>query len=245
MKRSGYRVLALTIFASCAASPQTAPPPPQTAPPPPQAPAKPPAEMATHDEPAMFKARVNLVIVPVGVRHRQGKAVGSFKQEDFQLFDKGKPRFIARFSLEKVAGRPNKAAAAAPPPSPDKPAEDKPAVDLPARFIAYLFDDVHMQFGGLARSRDAARRHIDNALVSTDRAAIYTTSGRTVQDFTDDKALLHEALAKLRVSPLTGQGQRNCPNMTYYMADQIVNKNNAMVLDAATQDALLCLDRKS
>src|ERR1039457_457873 len=106
----------------------------------------------------------------------------------------------------------NKAGAAAPAPSSDKHAEDNPAVDLPDRFIAYLFDDVHMQFGDLARSRDAARRHIDNALLSTDPAAIYTTSGQTVQDFTDDRALLHEALAKLRVSPISGQGLRKCPN---------------------------------
>src|ERR1019366_656115 len=195
MKRSGSRDLALIIFGACAAAAQTASPPPA----PLQAPSKPPAEMATHDEPAMFKARVNLVMVPVVVRDRQGKAIGSFKQEDFQLFDKGKPQFIARFSVEKVAGRLNKAGAAAPPPSPDKPPGDQPAVDLPDRFIAYLFDDVHMQFGDLARSRDAARRHIDNALLSTDRAAIYTTSGQTVQDFTDDRALLHEALAKLRI----------------------------------------------
>jgi VWFA-related protein len=234
MKRSGFRVLALSILGACAAAAQTASPPPQ-------APAKPGAEMATHDEPAMFKARVNLVVVPVVVRDRQGKAIGSFKQEDFQLFDKGKPQYIARFSVEKRAGRLNKAGAVAPPPSPDKPAENQPAVDLPDRFIAYLFDDVHMQFGDLARSRDAAGRHIDKALLSTDRAAIYTTSGQTVQDFTDDKALLHEALAKLRVTPITGQGLRNCPNMTYYMADQIVNKNNATVLGAATQDVMSCM----
>jgi VWFA-related protein len=234
MKRSGYRVLALTIFGACAAAAQTASPPPQ-------APAKPPAEMATHDEPAMFKARVNLVMVPVVVRDRQGKAVGSFKQEDFQLFDKGKPQFIARFSVEKVAGRLNKAGAAAPTPNPDKPSEDKPAVDLPDRFIAYLFDDVHMKFGDLVPSRDAAGRHIDNALRSTDRAAIYTTSGQTVQDFTDDRALLHAALAKLRVRPITGQGARNCPTMTYYMADLIVNRNDTTVLDAAIRDVMTCM----
>src|ERR1039457_6566411 len=238
MKRSGFRVLALIIFGACAAAAQTAPPP---SPPPPKAPAKPPAEMATHDEPAMFKARVNLVVVPVVVRDRQGKAVGSFKQEDFQLFDKGKPQFIARFSVEKNAGHLTKAAGAAPAPSPDKPPEDKPAVDLPDRFIAYLFDDVHMKFGELVPSRDAARRHIDNALRSTDRAAIVTTSGQTVQDFTDDKTLLHEALAKLRLSPLTGQGTGNCPNMNYYMADLIINRHDQIVLDAAAYDALECL----
>ena len=81
MNRSGYGAIALTILGACAALTQTTPPP--------QTPAKSPAEMATHDEPALFKARVNLVIVPVVVRDRQGKAVGNLGQEDFQLFDKG------------------------------------------------------------------------------------------------------------------------------------------------------------
>ena len=233
MIRSGYCARALTIFGACAAWSQTAPPPPQT-------PAKSAAEMATHDEPALFKARVNLVMVPVVVRDRQGKAVGNLKQEDFQLFDKGKPQYIARFSMEKAAGRLNKASGAVPVSRPDKPSEEKPAVDLPDRFIAYLFDDVHMKFGDLVHARDAAGRHIDTALRTTDRAAIYTTSGQTIQDFTDDRTLLHEALAKLRMRPVTGQGLSNCPNMTYYMADLIVNKNDPTVLDAAARDVMSC-----
>ena len=196
--------------------------------------------MATHDEPALFKARVNLVMVPVVVRDRQGKAVGTLKQEDFQLFDKGKPQYIARFSMERAAGRLNKAAAPRPPQPPDKPSEEKPAADLPDRFIAYLFDDVHMKFGDLAHSRDAAGRHIDNALRTTDRAAIYTTSGQTIQDFTDDRTQLHEALGKLRMRPVTGQGTNRCPNMTYYMADLIENKHDPTVLDAATRDVMSC-----
>ncbi len=232
MTRSGYCAAALTVFGACAAVAQTAPPP--------QAPAKNTAEMATHDEPALFKARVNLVIVPVVVRDRKGIAVGNLKQEDFQLFDKGKPQYIARFSMEKAAGRLGKAGGATPVPGPDKPSEEKPAADLPDRFIAYLFDDVHMKFGDLAHSRDAAGRHIDIALRSTDRAAIYTTSGQTIQDFTDDRTQLHEALAKLRMRPVTGQGLSRCPNMTYYMADLIVNKNDPTVLDAAARDAMAC-----
>jgi VWFA-related protein len=237
MIRSGYCASALTIFGAYVALAQTAPPPPQT---PPPTPAKSAAEMATHDEPALFKARVNLVMVPVVVRDRQGKAVGTLKQEDFQLFDKGKPQYIARFSMEKAAGRLNKASGAVPVSSPDKPSEEKPAVDLPDRFIAYLFDDVHMKFGDLVHARDAAGRHIDTALRTTDRAAIYTTSGQTIQDFTDDRTLLHEALAKLRMRPVTGQGLNRCPNMTYYMADLIVNKNDAITLNAAAMDAMAC-----
>src|ERR1035437_1579323 len=134
MSRSGCCVAALGILGAYAAWAQTAPAPPQT-------PAKPAAEMATHDEPALFKARVNLVIVPVVVRDRQGKAVGSLKQEDFQLFDKGKPQYIARFSMERAAGRLMKAGGAAPAPSPDKPSDEKPAADLPDRFIAYRSEE--------------------------------------------------------------------------------------------------------
>jgi VWFA-related protein len=195
--------------------------------------------MASHDEPALFKARVNLVMVPVVVRDRKGNAVGNLKQEDFQLFDRGKVQYIARFSMERAGGRLIKAGGGVQATGPDKLVDEKPA-DLPDRFIAYLFDDVHMKFGDLAHSRDAAGRHIDSALRTTDRAAIYTTSGQTIQDFTDDRKLLHEALGNLRMRPVTGQGTRNCPNMTYYMADLIQNKRDATVLDAATRDVMSC-----
>jgi hypothetical protein len=110
MIRSGYCASALTVFGVCAALAQTVPAPTPT-------PAKSQAEMATHDEPALFKARVNLVMVPVVVRDRQGKAVGTLKQDDFQLFDKGKPQYIARFSMERAAGRLYKAGGAAPSPA--------------------------------------------------------------------------------------------------------------------------------
>src|SRR3954451_22723463 len=176
MIRCGYCAVAFSICAALA----------QTPAPPAQAPAKSTAEMASHDEPALFKARVNLVMVPVVVRDRKGNAVGNLKQEDFQLFDKGKPQYIARFSMERAGGRLIKAGGAVQTASPDKLVDEKPA-ELPDRFIAYLFDDVHMKFGDLAHSRDATGRHIDSALRTTDRAAIYTTSGQTTQDFTDDR----------------------------------------------------------
>jgi VWFA-related protein len=195
--------------------------------------------MAAHDEPALFKARVNLVMVPVVVRDRKGNAVGNLKQEDFQLFDKGKPQYIARFSMERAGGRLIKAGGGVQATSPDKLVDEKPA-ELPDRFIAYLFDDVHMKFGDLARSRDAAGRHVDEALRTTDRAAIYTTSGQTIQDFTDDRKLLHQALGQLRMRPVTGQGGNRCPNMTYYMADMIQNKHDTTVLAAATLDVMSC-----
>src|SRR5262249_45229727 len=143
--------------------------PPATTPPPPAQPAQPAApkpqtEMSQKDEPALFKARVNLVQVPVVVRDRAGKAIGSLKKEDFQLFDKGKPQYIAPFTMETATGRLNGAVEA----KKQDTGPDRPPADMPERFLAYLFDDVHSKFAELALARDAVMRQIDKGLRTTD-----------------------------------------------------------------------------
>src|ERR1700733_5120325 len=60
------------------------------------------AEMTSHDAPATFSTKGNLVMVPVVVRDGKGKAIGTLQKEDFQLFDKGKPQVISKFSVEKA-----------------------------------------------------------------------------------------------------------------------------------------------
>src|SRR5512142_711643 len=75
------------------------------------------SETTTKDEAVTFKTRVNLVMVPVVVRDKQGRPIGTLKQDDFQLFDRGKPQLITRFSLEGALGgakAKDKAKAAAP-----------------------------------------------------------------------------------------------------------------------------------
>jgi VWFA-related protein len=164
-------------------------------------------EMATHDEPTAFQAKVNLVMVPVVVRNTQGRAVGNLSKEDFQLLDKGKLQEISRFTVEKIGtpgGQESKA-------SGDKPAateEKETPVVVPERFVAYLFDDVHLNSGDLARVRGAADRHIAT-LQPTDRAAVYAMSGEVSLDFTDSQAKLHEALLRLRPGVMVRAGALN------------------------------------
>jgi VWFA-related protein len=197
-------------------------------------------EISSRDTSATFSTKVNLVMVPVVVRDAKGKAIGTLQKEDFQLFDKGKPQVISRFTVEKAGEAVIPAEVAT-----DEAALEKsvasvspaaPAAQIAQRFVVYLFDDVHTSMPDLIQARDAADRHLSEALDATTRAAIFTTSGQGNVDFTDDREKLHEALLKLMSRPTIGAPGSECPDLTYYMADLIVNKNDQTALQAAATE---------
>ena len=199
-------------------------------------------EVVTRDTPATFRTKVNLVLVPVVVRDSRGKAVGTLTKDDFQLFDKGKVQFISKFSVEKTGTKPKVVIEDTSGTKLEQQAAgEKPPPAIADRFTAYVFDDVHLKFGDLVQSRVAAAKHLGTALRTTDRAAIYTSSGRTMLDFTDDREELDLTLN--RIQPYLSQSMgMDCPPVTYYMADLIQNKNDSMALNAATRDAMVCLN---
>jgi VWFA-related protein len=159
--------------------------------------------MNTRQEPtATFRSHTNLVLVPVVARDQHGNVVGNLTKENFTLFDKGKPQQITRFSVEKVGSKTLEVDTtpvdADPPGISTSPEEAKTTkVVVPERFVAYLFDDVHISVTDLPRVRDAALRHIAD-LKPSDRSAIYTMSGATQVDFTDDLDRLRDAIMRLR-----------------------------------------------
>jgi VWFA-related protein len=196
-----------------------------------------PAEMASHETPAAFKVSVRLVLVRAVVRDSQGRAVGTFNKDDFQLSDNGKPQVIKHFAVEQPASLDAQ---------PQEPGKSQPGEavsvippQVPDRFVIYLFDDVHLENKYLMPARIAAEHHLAT-LRPTDRAAIFTTSGQGNLDFTDDRAKLHDSLMRIQPRPIQNLGVAQCPYMTYYMADQIVNLNDQQVLDVAAQDAIVC-----
>ena len=201
------------------------------------------AEVATNDEPATFQSGVNLVSIPVVVRDSKGVVIQDLKKEDFQLFDRGKPQVIARFIVQKPG---------APPVIPagdkeletvagGKPEEPAPPGTIASRYTAYLFDDVHLSFTDLAQVRDAAIKHLDTALTPADRAAIFTTSGQTTVDFTDDHMALRETLLRMRPHPAGAQSSiTECPDINFYMADQMENKNDPTAIAIATAETQSC-----
>jgi VWFA-related protein len=185
---------------------------------------QPQPEITSSDAPVVFSSRVNLVSVPVVVRDKQGHAVGSLKQDDFELFDKGKPQVITKFSVEKSettlvdvnagAGSNGKAVAGSIP---------APSV-LPERYIAYLVDDIHLERGHLLQTRQAMNRHLDESLEANSRAAIFTTSGLMKADFTSDREKLRSAVNSIQPWSSGPDPEQDCPPVTYYMADLLVNK---------------------
>ena len=198
-------------------------------------------EVASQDVQPTFTTRANLVLVRVVVRDKAGHANGTLQKEDFQLFDKGKPQVISKFSMEQTAGR--KVAATASEGQTEKTLEKSPGEPPPIppdRYVAYVFDDVHLNFGDLAVVRKAAEKHMSESLPATSRAAIYTTSGQTMLEFTDDQAKLRDTLLRLQPRGRMSQPGSECPDMSYYQADLIYNKHDPGALQAAIQDTYSC-----
>ena len=202
------------------------------------------AELAAHDEPTTFKVNVRLVLVRAVVRDSQGQAVGNLQKQDFLVFDKGKPQVISQFEVEQPGTLIAKARQTAEENTGDVSPGDTASnaghmPDVPEHFIAYLFDDVHLDFGDLARVRQAAERQFSR-LRPTDRSAIFTTSGRTILDYTDDRGKLHETLFRLQPQPITGGFNGDCLQISYYQADLIVNKNDPQATQVALQEEAAC-----
>jgi VWFA-related protein len=202
---------------------------------------RPKDEVTTHDTPATFKVRVNLVQVRVVVRDENGQVVPNLHREDFQIFDNRKPQLLSTFSVDTAESR---AALLATPENSSENSLDAEkaavAAKLPQRFVAMVFDDIHLAIEDSTFVRTAATKFLDS-LAPTDRVGIYSTSGQVKQEFTDDRALLRKTLLGIIPRSVNGPGGfHDCPEVSYYEADQIENVRNSQALAVATQDAIQC-----
>ena len=201
------------------------------------------SEVSTRDTPPTFRVRVNLVLVRVVVRDNSGKVVTNLKKEDFQLSDNRKPQVISTFSMETPES--HKVAPATPPGSTSEGTESGDSAAaiaaLPQRFVAVVFDDTDMLMQDTVWVRSAATR-LFASLAPTDRVGIYSTSGQVTQEFTQEHEVLQKSLLGVVPRSLvgTGGGVHDCPEISYYQADQIQNFQNAQALAVAAEDALEC-----
>jgi VWFA-related protein len=186
-----------------------------------------------------FKKQVNLVVVPVVVLDKKGKAVGSLERQDFQIFDDGKLQSISTFSIER-GDRAHRSSVLGNMPT------DKVLGPAPSHFLVYLFDDVHLHAGDLMQVRVAAKKHLASGMGPNDRAAVFTTSSDVTLKFTNDKAQLSQAMD--RIKPGFSSGGRHCPYMNYYLAQKIMDEFGGSMhpaWDGATDDVWNCLFNRS
>ncbi len=168
-------------------------------------------EIVTRETSPTFQVRTNLVLVPVVVRDAKGHPIPNLKREDFQLFDKGKAQTITRFVVEAAGAAESSARG---------PETAKPGFTPPQRFVAYLFDDLHLRGGQIQRTRQAADRRLTSSFQPGERDAIYTITGRTALEFTDDLSKLRQTLESITPGVAT---MAQCPNISYYDAEHIVH----------------------
>lgn len=200
-------------------------------------------EVQTRESSPDFSLRVerNLVVVRVVARDSAGKLRGDLASDDFLLFDDGKPQTISHFAVERAFPEPAASATAGgalqPGTPPGEAIEHAPQF---LRFLALYFDDVHMNFDQIVRTRNAAERYLAKELAAGDHVGIFTSSGRNGVDFTRDPEKIHATLAALQPRPVVQQGANPCPNISEYQAYLIVDQHDPDATEFAVRDMLNC-----
>jgi VWFA-related protein len=217
-------------------------------------------EINTRSTTVPLESRANLVPVRVVVHDASGHAVDNLQKSDFEIKQDGKPQFITHFSLETPGSTQNQVARgeaiALPPDSSSYSTSDSGAAaaakagaapqgsfTLPTRFVALLFDDVHLDVGDLSNTKTAALRFIATSVKPSERLAIYTISGQHQVDFTDDRSTIRAAINALMANPVGAydpRSQQDCLQISYYQADLIENKGDQQAAAAAASDAMAC-----
>jgi VWFA-related protein len=184
-----------------------------------------------------IQVTVKEVIIPVVVRDASGHVLGSLTKDQFQVLDRGKPRLISGFAIQRrspegaatSAGLPTRAPKSAPTPAPT----------AAHRFIVILFDNLHMEEAEVLRTRVLATNVLGEAQGRADAVAVLSTSGVN-SGFTQDQAKLADAIEKVQAQRLYRHTEHECPDVDYYLADQIVNHRSETALESAIQDYETC-----
>jgi len=195
-------------------------------------------ESAEQSKPTIHED-VNVLLVPVVVRDAQDRAIGDLKKEDFSVLDQGKPRTISRLTVEKPSihsSDTNKSTE--PAPAPSRGAVAQPPAAL-LRFVVFLFDDRHLSAADLIQTKTAASRMLDESLAGSDWASVVSTSGGG-SGMTHDHTKFLSTILSLKTHLGFMADEHTCPYISYYSADQIINKNNPAEVAVAIADTIVC-----
>ncbi|HEX6823389.1 MAG TPA: VWA domain-containing protein [Candidatus Sulfotelmatobacter sp.] len=180
-----------------------------------------------------LQSNVDVILVPVLVRNRQGAAVGDLTVKDFQVFDNKKRQDISGFMIETHARSRSTNV------SENSGVASSQTRSSPRRFVVFLVDDLHITFSDLAAVREATTRVL-SSLGEGEIGAILSLSGLVNTGITADHATLLEGLTRIRPQTVYHNTGTDCPDLDYYWAELIVNEHSPVALHAATDEVLNC-----
>ncbi len=193
---------------------------------------------------ATLRVESDLVEVGVVVRGHDGRVISGLQRTDFYIQDQGAKREISTFVVETAPGanaNAKKSSNAAGPVNSTAALVVSAPAERPPRFIALHFDDFSTGAANLHQAQTAALRFVNEVLTANDRAALFSTSGRMLLDFTADKAKLTDAISKLRPhSRFSDAGLTACPRITPYQAYLIAIELDPAAERAAVDEAAAC-----
>jgi VWFA-related protein len=195
----------------------------------------------TQDEHAPLRIEVKELLIPVIVRDAHAKEVQDLTQADFQVFDNGKLQTITGFSVLRFASRESLRQESSQ--TADHSVSPAPAVASPERSLVFLFDDRHLSPSSLIEVQNAALQMLDRSLSPSDRAVVLSFFG-TNSGLTNDHAVLAAAIRKIRAHQVLNDPTR-CPDIDYYVADQIMNKHNDTQFQIEFERAANCSHKGS
>ena len=195
----------------------------------------------SQDDRAPLRIEVKELLIPVIVRDGHAKEVQDLTEADFQVFDNGKLQTITGFSVlhfasgESTRQESGQAADHSVPPG--------AAVVSSQRSLVFLFDDRHLGPSSLIEVQNAALQMLDRSLGPSDRAVVLSFFG-TNSGLTNDHAVLAAAIRKIKTHPMLNDPGR-CPDIDYYVADQMMNKHNDTQFQIEFEKAANCSHKGS
>jgi VWFA-related protein len=154
-----------------------------------------------------FRAGTRLATFDAVVTDKKGRHVTDLTPADFEVVERGKRQTVRQVAyVDVAAARAGARAGVAPGETAATPAITMPgrsglaSRDQTAQVIAFVVDDLRMQFRSVVDVRRMLHKYIDGRLQPGDLVAIIRTAGGagTLQQFTTDRRLLKAAADKLR-----------------------------------------------
>ncbi|MGZ4786901.1 MAG: VWA domain-containing protein [Terriglobales bacterium] len=160
------------------------------------------------------KKNVEIVLVNVVVRDKQGNIVRGLKQDDFTVLEDGKQQSLASFDFEEtdtqslppLENQPTVMGAMKNAPAKTS-AQPEEKFDFHGRRVMVLFFDLSsMQPEEIERAVNAGINFVEKQMTAADLVAVASLGSSVVvnQDFTSDREALRKAIAAL--NPASGQG---------------------------------------